>query len=179
MSSSLHQLNLSFHPVQDRLLLRMTTAGQAGGLAEFRLWLTRRFVRLLWKALEQMLEADAAANAVLGAEGREALKLFQQSDVLTRADFETPYKQEEVVQTPLGTEPLLVTRFQVTKNAGGSQVMSLQTAEGQGINLSLNTGLIHSLRKLLADKIREAEWDLPCELYQEPLVMPAGPKSVN
>ena len=178
MSSSLHQLNLAFNPAEDRMLLRIT-AGSPGEIAEYRLWLTRRFVRLLWKALDQMLEADAMSNPTIAPEGRKAIRNFQQDEVLSRADFKTPYAGE-AARTPLGSDPILITRFQVSKNPDGSQILSLQTAGGQGVNLNMNTQLIHSVRKLLADKITEAQWDLPCALYSEEAIYIAeASKSVN
>ena len=178
MSSSLHQLNLAFDPAEDRMLLRIT-AGSPGEIAEYRLWLTRRFVRLLWKALDQMLEADAMSNPSIAPEGRKAIRKFQQDEVLSRADFTTHYTGD-AARTPLGPEPLLITRFQVTKNPDGSQILNFQTAAGQGVNLTMNTQLIHSVRKLLADKITEAQWDLPCALYTEDAVYIAeASKSIN
>ena len=62
----------------------------------------------------------------------------------------------------------------------GSQILNLQTAGGQGVNLTMNTQLIHSVRKLFADKITEAQWDLPCALYtEEAIYIAEASKSVN
>ena len=178
MPSSLHQLNLGFYPSEDRILLRIT-AGSQGDLAEYRLWFTRRFVKLLWKALDQMLEAATLSDPAIAPEGREAVKKFQQDDVLARADFMTPYAGG-AARTPLGPDPLLISRFQVSKNPEGYQILSLQTAGGQGLNLTMNAQLIHSVRKLIADKVREAQWDLPCALYiEEAVYMAEISKSVN
>jgi hypothetical protein len=45
--SGLRQININFDPVEDRLLLRIT-AGDPGNIDEFRIWLTRRLIQILW-----------------------------------------------------------------------------------------------------------------------------------
>ena len=52
MSAPLHQLTLTFDPVEDRMLLRIGTAENT----EYHLWLTRRFIKVLWEALMKTLD---------------------------------------------------------------------------------------------------------------------------
>ena len=52
MSAPLHQLTLTFDPVEDRMLLRIATAKNT----EYHLWLTRRFIKVLWEALMKTLD---------------------------------------------------------------------------------------------------------------------------
>ncbi len=52
MPAQLHQLTLTFDPIEDRILLRIGTAEST----EYHLWLTRRFVKVLWKALMKNLD---------------------------------------------------------------------------------------------------------------------------
>ena len=52
MSAPLHQLTLTFDPVEDRMLLRIATAKNT----EYHLWLTRRFFKVLWEALMKILD---------------------------------------------------------------------------------------------------------------------------
>ena len=54
MSASLHQLTLTFDPGEDRMLLRIGTAENT----EYRLWLTRRFVKVLWEALMKTMDSN-------------------------------------------------------------------------------------------------------------------------
>lgn len=51
--NQLHQVNASYIPEQDRLLLKINTTGQT----EFRFWITRRYLALLWQVLRQMAGA--------------------------------------------------------------------------------------------------------------------------
>ena len=52
MSAPLHQLTLTFDPIEDRMLLRIGTAKNT----EYHLWLTRRFIKVLWEALMKTLD---------------------------------------------------------------------------------------------------------------------------
>ena len=158
MTNSLNQLNISFDPLEDRLLLRMTS-GTKDALTEYRLWLTRRLVKLLWPVLNKMLETDTTLLSRVSGDNRKAVLEFQQEAALSKADFATPYTKEEK-QTPLGPKPLLVSRIQAGKGQDGRQILSLKTADNQGINISLTPHTIHSIKKLLVNSIKKAGWDL-------------------
>ena len=51
--AQLHQVQLSYDPTEDRAVLRIRTHDNS----EFTFWLTRRYVKLLWPVLMQMLES--------------------------------------------------------------------------------------------------------------------------
>ena len=55
---NIHQIQMAFDKLQDRILLRVSTSDQA----EFRFWMTRRYTKLLWTMLIKMLERDPAAE---------------------------------------------------------------------------------------------------------------------
>ena len=52
MTSTLHQLTLSFDPSEDRVLLRIGTSENT----EYQLWLTRRFLKITWLELMGSME---------------------------------------------------------------------------------------------------------------------------
>ena len=155
----LKQLNFSFHAMEDRLLFRIRT-DEDGAATEYRFWMTRRFVRLIWKALEEILEAEATVNPLVPPDGRDAFIKFQQEAALTNADFQTPYSNEEA-QSRFGPAPLLLHGFRITKGSNGTFALLLQTATDQSITLNLNETLVISVRKLIAEEVRRAEWDVP------------------
>jgi hypothetical protein len=176
--SQIQQLNLTFLPVEDRLLLRITSS-RSGEMAEYRLLLTRRFVKLLWNDLDHVLEMYFANDPRITPEGRGVVQQFQQSAALSQADFTTPYTSEKLT-APLGGNPLLIYKFQAIKESGDSCTLSLTATTGQTISITLNLQLIHSLRKLLADIIREAEWDLHCSIIPEDAVFIVEPsRTIN
>jgi hypothetical protein len=162
--SSLTQINVSFNPVEDRLLMRMTS-GAGEGIAEYRMWLTRRFVRLLWQALDKVLEADTVRDPKVDPGGRGVVRQFQEEDALSRADFATPYSPPKTVSTPLGEEPVLLSRLNLREAADGNRILTLQNQGGQGVSLGISLSMIHSVRKLLADAVEKAGWDLNLLLY--------------
>lgn len=167
MAETKMQLNLTFIPVEDRLLFRIASGTPGVTMEEYRLWLTRRFVKLLWNALERMIDISTSMDPRIPPEGRNAIKQFQQSAALSHTDFATPYTSEKAT-APLGPNPLLIHKFQTRQGPDNNHILSLEATTGQTINITLNLQLIHSLRKLLADIIKEADWDLhPCAIISE------------
>lgn len=159
MNQKLNQINITFNPLEDRLLMRMTTgSSDDDSLTEIRMWLTRRYTRLLWSVFEKILDESVSRYPQANSENKAAIRQLQQEADLTQADFKTPY-QSAPVPTPLGETPLLLSRIQVRKDPDGSHVLNLGT-ENQGINIVLNTQLVHSLMKLLAETVEKAQWDL-------------------
>ncbi len=155
----LHQLKLDFDPEQDRLLLRVSTDNQL----EVRLWLTRRALRLLWPLLVQMVRASPEVALQSNAEARDALVGMLHEKALREADFAQSY-QELPRELPLGSEPILVARMQANKDDAGNQVLALLPQQGQGIHLTLDNTLLHSLCKLVQDAAAKADWDMVLEL---------------
>lgn len=164
MTEPLKQLNITFNPVEDRLLLRMTT-GTGESLTEFRIWLTRRFVRVLWKTLERVLEVTTTTDTRVAPDSRNAVLQFQQEAALARTDFSTPYHGSQSAATPLGDQPVLVSKIKVGKGPAGKPILAMQAQDGKGINMAMTPQLVHSLRKLLVDAVRKVEWDLPFSVY--------------
>ena len=74
MVDTLHQLNLTISTEEDRLLLRLSTSGRS----EYRLWLTRRFVRALWDVLVKAAERQPGVGDQGNEEVRKAIYLETQ-----------------------------------------------------------------------------------------------------
>ncbi len=167
--TGLHQLNITFNPGEDRLLLRLT-ADDGRGLSEYRFWLTRRFVIILWQALDQVLDKEVMAAAPTAAASQAAhrtMKEFQRESAIESSDFSTPYAEETPKQTPLGENPLLVSKLQVRRQETGQYILVLHDANNQGINLTVNLNIIHSLRKLLSNATVAAQWHQPLHFSVE------------
>jgi hypothetical protein len=174
----LHQLKLDFIPEQDRLLLRVSTDNQL----EVRLWLTRRALRLLWPLLVQMVRASPEVALQSNPEARDALVGMQHERALSQANFAQPF-EELPREMPLGTEPILVARMQTNRDDNGNHILGLLPQQGQGVNLTLDNTLLHSLCKLLQTAVAKSDWDIVLELpaLQAPLAMDdaAAPKTLN
>jgi hypothetical protein len=77
--SALHQMTMSYVAEEDRILFRLSTKDKK----EYRMWLTRRFIGVLWGALGNTFAAkedlvritdNAVKDAVLGMKHQEAVQ---------------------------------------------------------------------------------------------------------
>jgi len=153
--AQLDQLQIQFAPAEDRLLLRVSTQDQS----EFRFWLTRRYVKLLWAALVGALNSHQQIARQSDELSRQAVKSFQHEQAVSQADFGSSFR-EGATDLPLGQAPVLLARIKSTRTPDGTPVLSLLPAEGQGVEVALQQDLIHSICKLLSDTVKTAEWDL-------------------
>lgn len=153
--AKLSQIQVSFAPAEDRLLLRDSTDEHT----EFQFWLTRRYVRLLWPILEQMVAVTPADHPSAPTHARAAIAEFEQASALASADFDTQYDAEGATR-PLGQTPVLVTRIQRKCSNTGAAVLCMHPAEGLGIEVALDRHILHSLRALLRNAVAKAQWDL-------------------
>mgnify|MGYP006865111969 CR=1 FL=1 len=155
---TLHQLSMRYSAEQDRIqFLFSSTEG-----AEHRVWLTRRFVKLMWKALMGIVERhpDMGAgfephvrDAVLGMQHQESV---QSLNVTTT---QTPTKSSETAEPD--ASPLLVTGCTSRMEKSGKAVsLELIIQGGDNIRFRLNKEILHSLFHLLIQSTIEVEWDL-------------------
>ncbi len=155
---TIHQLQVAFDAAEDRLLLRVTTTAQE----EFRVFLTRRFVKGLWPLLVNTIASKVAVKAPV-AEARREVMAFEHEKALSETDFKTPFQEppkEAPRRMPLGNAPYLATQGQV-RLVDGVFKLALNPAQGQGIEIGLDDRLMHSMCRLIEQAARNAEWDLP------------------
>ena len=150
----LHQINLGFSTEEDRLLLRINTAGRT----EYCLWLTRRYVKLLWKLLTKSVESLPDVSAQSAPETRAAVKSFQRQEARQAVDYSKNYEDGQA-KRPLGEAAALLVGVRAGPGKNGTQLI-LQTNDGRAINLSLEHKLLYSLLDLLISSTQQAEWNL-------------------
>lgn len=159
----LHQIQIRFVPQEDRILLRIRTTDSS----EYRFWLTRRYVKLLWPVVVKMLKADRRVQLQPSDEARSAVLSFRHEKVIKEGDFSTKYK-EDAAELPLGESPLVLARIKLKKGDQNGHLLCMHPESGKGIELAMNETLLHSFSKLLTDAVKIAEWDIELKL-------PAGP----
>lgn len=156
----LHQLKIDFNAEQDRLLMLVATDDGA----EVRMWMTRRLVKLLWPLLVKLAEtASPRIKVQANAEARKALLGIEHQKAVQRADFSKPF-QQSARSMPLGTEPILLARIQTGSDSRGLPVVSLHPSQGQGITLTLDEVLLHSVCRLLQAAVSKSDWDMELKL---------------
>jgi hypothetical protein len=157
----LHQLKVDYDAEQDRLIMLVATSESV----ELRLALTRRFVKLLWPLLVKLAEeASPRIRTQASPEARKALLGLEHEYAVSRADFSKPYDAGEAAARPLGEMPLLLARIQTGHDRSGQPVVALHPAEGQGLTLSFDSVLLHSLCRLLRAAVRKSDWDMELKL---------------
>ena len=140
---------------EDRILLRILAMDRS----EFRFWLTRRYVKLLWQVLYKLMERDPAAATLPDENTRRAMMGFQHENMVRSAQFAQPF-EEGATALPLGDTPVLLSRISGRPAGNGQQTLSLHPEKGSGIDLGVDNRLLHLLSKLLVDAVKQSDWDL-------------------
>jgi hypothetical protein len=168
MSSPLHQMTMSFSAEDDRLLLRLSTRD----MTEYQLWLTRRFFKVLWRALIQILEkapqaAPKARGPVMAVEHMEAVQTAE----LSRKHDEGTKKV-----TPA---PELIIGGTVKAVPGGLTRLVFNTKGGLTYTFTLNKKFLHLFLHLTASCAAQAKWDLETVVGSGNVVIPADPSRAH
>ncbi len=148
MSDQLHQLNVNYIPVEDRLMLRMST--KAGD--EYRVWLTRRFSGLLLELLNK--EIDKHGGVPTLASTSETKKMFKQEAM------EKPYEAEKTTAYPLGESGFLAAKINYKTSEEGVLMLEILPEYGKGINLNLNKTLLFMFYNLVMQGCSQSGWNL-------------------
>lgn len=152
------QINIEYISIEDRLLLRFYGKDKQGDFAEYRFWLTRRFVSLFIKAIDKLIEDGLVADLQVSPDALEAMRKFQQEAALAKADFSTPYGALAENSTLVGDAPFLASTLKIQKKSKNSYVLSLLTASDEGINFAANLDIIYTFREMLTGSVTKAGW---------------------
>src|SRR6267378_2792572 len=156
----LHQLKVEYDAEQDRLIMLVATSEAV----ELGLALTRRFVKLLWPLLVKLAEeASPRIRTQANPEARKALLGLEHEHAVSKADFSKPYDAVPSA-TPLGEKPVLLARIQTGHDRNGQPVVALHPSDGQGITLTFDSVLLHSLCRLLQAAVKKSDWDMELKL---------------
>ena len=152
---NIHQIQMAYDKQQDRILLRMSTTEHA----EFRFWMTRRYVKLLWAILIKMLERDPVAAVHADERIRRTMMGFQHADAVRGGEFGKQY-EGSAGALPLGEAPVLLSRITAKQNPDGQRFLCMHPEQGQGIDVSVNSDLLHMISKLVVDAAAQSDWEL-------------------
>lgn len=152
---NLERITVEFHAEEDRLMVRVFFDKKA----EIQFWLTRRLVGRVWPVLLQMAQSKPEIQTQPNPEVRKALLGMQHEKALQEVKFSKAAPEPER-EHPLGNSPMLVSKVRARRNERGQTVLSLQPAQGNGVDLALGDTLLHGLMKLVQDTAVKAEWGL-------------------
>ncbi len=166
----IYQIQAGYDELQDRILLRLSTADHC----EFLFWLTRRFTKRFWPVLLKMLEHDEVVRQQTSSEARRAVLGMRHEALVQTSDFASAFEEREY-RRPLGSDPIVVGRADCTPRTGGLVMLALRPLHGQGIDLTLDARMLHSICKLLADALRKADWGIEVSTPRDAAESPDRP----
>lgn len=169
MSNGIHQINAAFDPLQDRILFSLST--QDG--AEFRFWITRRYLLLLWSMLGRIATLFADQCARGDPLKREALAEIAHHEAQKSADYATSYEGGR--SHPLGADPVLLAKVSIKQDAEGRVTLSLLPDQGQGADIGLDERMTHLVAGLLQRAVASAEWQVQLAPLAPPAMGEAAP----
>lgn len=176
----MHQMQLTYVATEDRMLFRVNTKERQ----EFRFWMTRRYVAILWQTLTQLLAnrtgpVPAAAPPPADPLVEAAKQEIKHQQVVSQADFKTQY--QESTYLPLGEAPILLFSVGVKPAPDGQALLCLHPENGQGIEVVLNEQILHSFCRLILETTEKADWRLHLSFVpgSGPAAGPDVPKGLN
>jgi hypothetical protein len=147
MTKSLQQINISYVPTEDRLLLKVRT-----GPDEFRVWLTRRFTALLVNVLHNRVDEQGGEQELASSQATRS--------GLRGGAFEQPYDEQAQVRYPLGEAGVLGFRINAGKAEAGLLNLQLLPEQGEGISIALDKAMLYMLMNLLEQSLGTTDWNL-------------------
>lgn len=167
-TGALHQITLGFNPFEDRLLLRISNTEKI----EYQLWLTRRFVKVLWGALTKTLERHHPdLQAALAPEVKNAVLAMEHQEAVQAVDFSQDHARGNV-NLMSNTGPQLVVGGKLRPAGGELTLLQFQTAAGGNITVTLNKQLLHALCHLIVTTVVKTDWDLKFLIGDGNVVVP-------
>lgn len=156
-NAAIQQINISYNPVQDRLLLKIGFSDDA----ELAVWLTRRLVKAMW----QLLQSDESVHELTGSGAPGANPLttnLARPAGLKKLDFTSEYKQRETINQH---EVLLVKDCVLLKSVDRQAVLELVCSNGRAVKLALTPELAVALVNMLQLVSKETAWGLSMGLH--------------
>lgn len=151
----LEKLNITYSPVEDRLLLRALCSENG----EYRIWMTRRYCGIMLEVLTKLInEAGGMLDIASSSETLEQLK--------AGAISETPLPLSGATALPLGEAGILGFRIDYGRSAAGKSELQLLPEQGSGLKLSLDRSLLFMFYNMLEQGMANADWKLNATLGQ-------------
>lgn len=160
MGNHIHQLNASYIAAEDRILLRLNTTNKE----EFRIWLTRRVMRQLARALgnaERRLLGLENPQSGFVAPGARAIQEFRREASTANLDFGERF-EDSSAGFPFGDAPILATGCEVRPQEGNVSI-GLALANKRTLNFVLDVRGIHGTLAMLQKAVAHSDWDLGLE----------------
>jgi len=144
----IRQIQVACDAVHDRLTLHVSTQANE----EYRVWITRRFLRKLWPHLLAMLTKHLAARPQASAEKADA-------GTIMPPRFDQPFKVDNPLY-PLGSSPLLASEANLRAAGDGLARLVLREGRERSFTLNLDAELMQAMCAMLRKSAEQLAWDL-------------------
>lgn len=177
----LHQIQVTYHAEEDRILCRASFRAEDGNLQEVRAWLTRRMVKGLWPAMIESMEKQVVLDNPQAAHASSDVVVMKHhasiEAIRDSGSFSATY-EDDIRGFPLGEAPILVASANFNVGAGQPVRINLSPREGNGFEIAFAQQVLHGFSSLLRDAVKKAEWGLDLALPGAELSLPAS-KALN
>lgn len=132
-------------------------------LTLYKMWLTRRYVKLLYPILQQLIASDEKSRVQKREEAQRVEEAFEREQAMREAGMqaEAPKRFATTIQKePLGPKPILLSRIEIKPVEDNLGILCLYPQEGSGFEIGIDSLIAQSLCKLLAEVETKAEWAL-------------------
>lgn len=171
--SGIRQIFINYVPAQDRILVRVSTTDNN----EIRMWLTRRFVTVLWPAMLNMLESDPSVVGQSNTQIKQEVLSFRHEEAISKTRFTTNYQSPPQTK-PVNQVPFLITKLSTKRLDNGRTQLVFGTASRRSLQFVVDRTLTHSLCKLIADCASKAKWGLDLKITKS-LSAAQGNRTIN
>lgn len=153
MSDKINQIQASYHPLEDRILLKIKTLNEQVYLA----WITRRFMKLLIPVLHGQ---HPTSGKSLFDEKKSQLQQLDKDKTQLTGDYESEYKAPESPDYPLGEAPILLAKITFKDIYSDNAQLVFEPEKGQGIILPFHADILGPLIKIFSQALHASDWAL-------------------
>jgi hypothetical protein len=153
MTDQIHQIQASYQPLEDRILLNIKTLNQQVYAA----WVTRRFLQLLLPALHGH---HPTSHEPLFDQKQTLLNQLKNERSQLSNSFNQPYEAPEQAEYPLGETPILLAKITFKALNSEGPMVHLEPHSGSGIALPFQAELLGALLAIFSQALEAADWQL-------------------
>jgi len=153
MSDKINQIQATYFPAEDRILLKIKTLNELVYLA----WITRRFMKLVIPVLHG--QHPTTGKTLFDDKAAQVQQMENEKTQLI-GDYESKYQQSENAQYPLGEDPILLAKIAFKDMYSDKAQLALEPETGQGIILPYHSDLLGPLIKIFSQALNATDWAL-------------------
>lgn len=166
MSVNLNQINVTYIPKEDRLLVKTSSSDGE----EYRIWYTRRFTMLLMDVIDQNFLAESRTQGAVTEEAQTAFAEYQHMKNVQEDCFADEYRgatgqddsdigtPEQISEQIPGPHDLLAHTIKFQTRDDGDLTLSIVAGADQTLTLNMDSNMKHQFYELVRRAAIMADW---------------------